>query len=224
MTTTTTTTGGMKEQSVITEVLGYSPRIKILDYLLDFPTNDFTKKEIIEALGMSKQTFYKYFDSLEKYGMVEVSRTIGKAKLYKINSGSDLVKSIRDLEKKMSLQIAEKEEADFPKISVPEPKISKQNRVSVHEVKQSRNSSIARRAARLQTHGWKVRADITGFKRPTYLRIGETKMRPDIVARKGKVVRIVEFKSSDKSQNASLLRKYAKENKNVELSVEPKNN
>lgn len=104
----------MESQSVITEVLGYSPRIKILDYLLDFPTNDFTKKEIIEALGMSKQTFYKYFDSLGKYGMVKVSRTIGKAKLYKIDSGNELVKSIRDLEKKMSLQIAEQEEKPIP--------------------------------------------------------------------------------------------------------------
>ena len=111
MTTTTPPTPlGKESQSVITEVLGYSPRVKILDYLFDFPTNDFTKKEIIEALGMSKQTFYKYFGSLEKFGMVSVSRTIGKAKLYKIDSGSELVKSIRDLEMKMSLKIAEQEE------------------------------------------------------------------------------------------------------------------
>lgn len=109
-TTTATTTRYLDKPSLITEVLGYSPRIRILDYLLDFPMNDFTKKEIIEALGMSKQTFYKYFGSLEKYGMVKVSRTIGKAKLYKIDSGNELVKSIRDLEKKMSLQIAEQEE------------------------------------------------------------------------------------------------------------------
>ena len=109
-TITPPTPPGMESQSVITEVLGYSPRVKILDYLMDFPTNDFTKKEIIEALGMSKQTFYKYFESLEKFGMVKVSRTIGKAKLYQIDSGNELVKSIRDLEMKMSLRIAEQEE------------------------------------------------------------------------------------------------------------------
>jgi len=110
----TTTPLDMESQSVITEVLGKSPRIRILDYLLDFPTNDFTKKEIIEALGMSKQTFYKYFESLEKYGMVEVSRTIGKAKLYKISSGNELVKSIQDLERKISLKIAEQELEEEP--------------------------------------------------------------------------------------------------------------
>ena len=42
--------------------------------------------------------------------MVKVSRTIGKAKLYQIDSRNELVESIRDLEKKMSLQIAEQEE------------------------------------------------------------------------------------------------------------------
>jgi AraC-like DNA-binding protein len=97
-------------QSLITKVLGYSPKMKILDYLLDFPTNDFTKKEIIDALGMSKQTFYKYFDDLEEVGIVKVNRAIGKAKLYIVDRSSPIVKDITNMEKKMSLQIAENEE------------------------------------------------------------------------------------------------------------------
>jgi len=99
-----------ENQSLITKVLGYSPKMKILDYLLDFPTNDFTKKEIIDALGMSKQTFYKYFDDLEEVGIVKVNRTIGKAKLYIVDRSSPIVKDITNMERKMSLQIAENEE------------------------------------------------------------------------------------------------------------------
>lgn len=98
----------MEEQSLLVKALGNSPKIRILDYFLDFPTNDFTKKEIIEALGMSKQTFYKYFDDLEECGFLKVNRIIGKAKLYQIDSGNEMTKMLRDMEEKMSMQIAEK--------------------------------------------------------------------------------------------------------------------
>lgn len=101
----------MERDSLIATVFGYSPQMRILNYLLDFPTNDFTKKEIIQALGMSKQTFYKYFGSLEESGMVKVSRTIGRAKLYKIDKMSPMVKTITDFERKLSMQIADQQES-----------------------------------------------------------------------------------------------------------------
>ena len=96
-----------ENQSLLMKVLGYSPKMKILDYFLDFPTNDFTKKEIIDALGMSKQTFYKYFGDMEEVGLVKVNRRIGKAKLYKVNKENAVVKDLVNMEKKLSLQIAE---------------------------------------------------------------------------------------------------------------------
>lgn len=105
----------MEVQSLLMRVLGYSPKMKILDYLLDFPTNDFTKKEIIDALGMSKQTFYKYFDDLEDVGIVKVNRAIGKAKLYKVNYENPVVMDLVNMEKRLSLQIAEEEESKLKK-------------------------------------------------------------------------------------------------------------
>ncbi|MEM3101194.1 MAG: winged helix-turn-helix domain-containing protein [Candidatus Nitrosotenuis sp.] len=105
----------VEDQSLLMRVLGYSPKMKILDYLLDFPTNDFTKKEIIDALGMSKQTFYKYFDDLEDVGIVKVNRAIGKAKLYKVNYENPVVMDLVNMEKRLSLQIAEEEESKLKK-------------------------------------------------------------------------------------------------------------
>lgn len=101
----------IENDALIATVFGYSPQMRVLNYLLDFPTNDFTKKEIIQALGMSKQTFYKYFDNLKESGMIKVSRAIGKAKLYKIDKSSPMVKTITEFEKKLSMQIANQEEA-----------------------------------------------------------------------------------------------------------------
>jgi AraC-like DNA-binding protein len=74
-----------KYQSLLLRTLGDSPKLRIIDFFLDNPLFDFTKKEVIDALGMSKQTFYKYFEDIERYGIVKVSRRIGKASLYKIN-------------------------------------------------------------------------------------------------------------------------------------------
>jgi len=96
-------------ESIIIKTLGDSPKLRIVDFFLDNPLFDFTKKEVIEALGMSKQTFYKYFPELGEYEVVKVSRRIGKAKLYKINLEHPLVSMLRGYEKKVSLQIAEKE-------------------------------------------------------------------------------------------------------------------
>jgi len=102
-------------ESILVKTLGDSPKLRIIDFFLDNILFDFTKKEVIDALGISKQTFYKYFQGLEEYGIVKVSRKIGKAKLYKINVEHSLVKMLQEYETKISLEIAEKEKAKMQK-------------------------------------------------------------------------------------------------------------
>ncbi|MBS7626980.1 winged helix-turn-helix transcriptional regulator [Candidatus Bathyarchaeota archaeon] len=101
--------------SLLVRALGSSPKLRILDYLLDYKLNDFTKKEIMEALGMSKLTFYKYFKDLEELGLVIASRKIGRATLYKVNLENPMVKMIIEYETKLSLKIAEREEEKMRK-------------------------------------------------------------------------------------------------------------
>lgn len=101
--------------SLLTKALGNSPKLRILDYLLDYKLNDFTIKEIVEAVGMSKLTFYKYFEDLEELGLVIPSRKIGRATLYKINLENPMVKMMIEYETKLSLQIAEREEEKMKK-------------------------------------------------------------------------------------------------------------
>ena len=88
-----------RSRSILIKTLGDSPKLRIIEFFLDNPLFDFTKKEVIEALGMSKETFYKYFQDLEKYEIVKVSRKIGRAKLYKLNLEHPLVKMLREYEK-----------------------------------------------------------------------------------------------------------------------------
>lgn len=101
--------------SLLLRAYGSSPQMRILDYLMDFPKNDFTQKEIIEALGMSKTTFYKYFDNLVDFGMIRVNRKIANAKLYSINVESPVVQSMRKNVDYISEKIADE---SLHKISV----------------------------------------------------------------------------------------------------------
>jgi len=102
--------------SLLIRALGNSPKLRILDYLLDYKLNNFTKKEIVEALGMSQLTFYKYFKDLEDLGLVTATRKIGRATLYKVNLENPMVKMIIEYETKLSLQIAEQEAEKMRKL------------------------------------------------------------------------------------------------------------
>lgn len=97
-----------ESSSLLLRAYGSSPQMRILDYLLDFPKNDFTQKEIIGALGMSKTTFYKYFDDLVEFGMIRVNRKIAKAKLYSINLSNPVIQNMRKSVSIISEKIAEK--------------------------------------------------------------------------------------------------------------------
>jgi len=84
----------MKEESTLMiQFLGNNPTLRIIDFFLDNRT-DYSKKEIIEALGMSKTTFYKVWRQLEKFKVVIATRRYGKAQLFKINENSVIVRKL----------------------------------------------------------------------------------------------------------------------------------
>jgi DNA-binding transcriptional ArsR family regulator len=115
----------MEQDSLLTRALGTSPKLRIVDYLLDYKLNDFTKKEIVEALGMSKLTFYKYFKDLEELGLVTPSRRIGRATLYKANLENPIIRMLTEHERQLSLQIAEEEKAKAQESVKPEARTSR---------------------------------------------------------------------------------------------------
>lgn len=85
------------EKTILTETFGNSPVIRIIDFFLDNPIFDYSKEELIKSLSISKVTFYKYFALLEANGIVEVTRKVGKAKMYKLDEKNEAVKKIKEL-------------------------------------------------------------------------------------------------------------------------------
>lgn len=86
-----------QRESVILTLFGSSPKTRILDLFIDNPLFEFSKNEIIEALGMAKSTLYAVLPELEKEGIIEETRQIGKASLYRLNSESPVVHEFKNL-------------------------------------------------------------------------------------------------------------------------------
>ena len=86
---------GKDRHSVALKLFGKSPETRIIDLFLDNPLFEFTRNEIIESLGMAKVTLFRVLPGLEDAGLIEETRKIGKASLYRLNGESPVVKGLR---------------------------------------------------------------------------------------------------------------------------------
>ena len=75
---------------------------KVLDFLSLYREYDYPKTEISKGSGVAWTTLYRIWPLLEKYRLIVNTRQIGRAKLYKLNTESDIVKALNEF----SFQIA----------------------------------------------------------------------------------------------------------------------
>lgn len=79
-------------------LLGDSPRIKVLDFLLEYDIFDFSKKEVADKTKISRGTLNKFWNILVKEKIILKTRKIGNGTLYKLNRGSPIVKELMRLD------------------------------------------------------------------------------------------------------------------------------
>lgn len=89
------------EESVLVQVFGDDPFIKILDTMMDRPTHDYNKKELAEVNDISRQTLYNIWEKVEELNLVKETRKIGNTQLYRLNQDSPIVKYIVEFEKSL---------------------------------------------------------------------------------------------------------------------------
>ena len=88
----------MKEKSIFVEFAGDSPFFAMIDFFLDNREGDYTKLDVMKYTGMSRGTLFKYWNNLERYKIVKVTRKFGKTKLFSCNINNPIVKSLCTLE------------------------------------------------------------------------------------------------------------------------------
>jgi len=97
-------------ESILLNVFGKSPQTRIIDLFLDNPFFEFTRLEMVEALGMAKITMYNTLPLIEQSGIIVPTRRIGRSQLYRLNGNSDTVKNLRKMIQDISFSIAASEE------------------------------------------------------------------------------------------------------------------
>jgi len=93
--------------SLFIQYLGDSAQLRIIDFFLD-NGSDYSKKEIVENVGISKTTFYKVWPMLEKFEIFIPTRKFGNVQLYSLNKKSIIVKQFLSLDSALSRQAMSK--------------------------------------------------------------------------------------------------------------------
>lgn len=89
------------EGTILTEVLGPHAKVKILVVLISDSHRDLNATEIARLAGIDRSTFYDHIDDLLAYDLVEVTRTVGNSKMYRINRENDAAEALAEFEWKL---------------------------------------------------------------------------------------------------------------------------
>ena len=87
----------MEDKTAFIEVFGSSPLIKVLDFLMTYREFDYSLSDITKESGVGWNTLHSFFFKLVEKGIVKETRRVGRAKLYKLNTNSLIVKKLIEI-------------------------------------------------------------------------------------------------------------------------------
>lgn len=80
--------------SIFIEILGDTPKIRILDYLIEGRDLDYSLSDIAQNAHIGWTTVHRLLPNMLKTGVILPTREIGRAKLYKINKDNKAVSQL----------------------------------------------------------------------------------------------------------------------------------
>ena len=84
-------------ETLFRQALGDSPKIRVLEFLIEGRELDYSISDIAEGAEIGRTTLFRIFDDLVKSGIVVPTRQIGNAKLFRINRSNLFVKKMIEL-------------------------------------------------------------------------------------------------------------------------------
>ena len=86
----------METKTAFLNVFGDSPILRVMDFLVVNEDFDYCMTDIASLSGVGYSTLKLFWNKLEKEGIVVNVRTVGKAKMYKINLANPVIQKFRD--------------------------------------------------------------------------------------------------------------------------------
>ena len=96
------------EKSIFLEYFGDYPLIRILDFLILSRDMDYSMTEIAKNSGVGWSSFSDIWPRLIEKNVVELTRTVGNAKLYKLNLKNAWVNELIRMDKIITKMETEK--------------------------------------------------------------------------------------------------------------------
>jgi|SRR3989344_2267466 len=88
----------MKSESILVNVFGKSPMIRVIDFLVSYQLYDYSLTEIAKKSGVGYSTLQTFWSHLEANNIVTKTRRVGKSDLYKLNTENPAVKQLITLD------------------------------------------------------------------------------------------------------------------------------
>ncbi len=85
------------ERTVFRELLGDTPKIRVLEYLLEGRELDHSIGDIADGAGINRVTLFRMWPEVEKANIVVHTRNIGNAKLFKLNMKNPSIVKLAEL-------------------------------------------------------------------------------------------------------------------------------
>ena len=83
--------------TLFTKALGNTPKIKVLEFLIEGRELDYAISDIAEGSNISRTTLFRIWDDLIRMNIIKPTRVIGSAKLFKLNQKNLFVKKMIEL-------------------------------------------------------------------------------------------------------------------------------
>ncbi|VVB84070.1 Uncharacterised protein [uncultured archaeon] len=84
-------------KTLFTRALGDTPKIRVLEFLIEGRELDYSLSDIAEGAGIGRTTLFRIINDLIKTEIIVPTREIGNAKLFKLNLKNAFVKKIVEI-------------------------------------------------------------------------------------------------------------------------------